>query len=459
MRLNLLKEKRILILGLGREGESSFNFLRKKFPKKIIGLADQKDLNSLSKKFLQKIKNDKNLKLHLGNDYVKDLKNYDIIIKSPGIPQKLIKPYISKKQVITSQTDIFLEKHRDKVIGVTGTKGKSTTSKLIYHILKNSGLKTKLLGNIGRPALDFFDTKSDYFVYELSSHQLQNLKVSPHIAVFLNIFQEHLDYYKNFQEYFNAKKNIFRWQKPNDFFVVNIDNPLLNKIIKKAKSQIIPISLKKNTKNGCYIKNEELFFSSEKIITKEEIPMFLKPYIYNVMAAVSVAKILGISNNVIKKSLKTFTPLKHRLEFVGNYNKIKFYNDSLATIPEATILALQTLNKVDTLILGGYDRKQNFNQLIAMLPKYKVKNLILFPDTSNRIIKILKEKKLSDIKVFLAQNMKEAVSYAFKNTKNNGICLLSPAAASFNLFKDYQHRGNLFKKYVKQFYYEKKRKA
>ena len=458
MRLDLIEKKKIIILGLAREGESTFFFLRKKFPKKKIGLADQKDFSQLSKNFQKIIKKDKNINLHLGKNYLKHLKNYEVIIKSPGIPQKEIAPFITKKQIIASQTDIFLEKHNKKTIGVTGSKGKSTTAKLIYHILKKANKKVKLIGNIGKPALDFFESKSDYFVYELSSHQLSDLKISPHIAIFLNIFREHLDYYKNFQEYFSAKKNIARWQKAEDFFVVNIDIPLLKDFSSNVKSKIVPISLKSQRKGVCF-KNGVFFFNSQKVIHLKEIPLSLRPYLYNIMAAIAVAKILKINNDKIKQGLQTFVPLKHRLEFVGEFKKIKFYNDSLATIPEASILALEALKKVDTLILGGYDRGQDFEILLSLLPKYKVRNLILFPDTDKRILKSLKNKKLQKIKVFLVQNMKKAVEEAFNNTKREGICLLSPAAASFNLFKDYKHRGNLFKKYIKEIAYEKENKT
>ena len=458
MRLDSIEKKKTIILGLAREGESTFFFLRKKFPKKKIGLADQKDFSQLPKKIQAILKKDKNLDLHLGKNYLQDLKKYEVIIKSPGIPQKEISSFLTKNQIITSQTDIFLERHREKTIGITGTKGKSTTAKLIYHISRKANQKVKLIGNIGNPALDFFESKADYFVYELSSHQLSDLKISPHIAIFLNIFREHLDYYKNFQEYFSAKKNIARWQKAEDLFVVNIDIPLLKDFSSNVKSKIVPISLKSQRKGVCF-KNGVFFFNSQKVIPLKEIPVGLRPYLYNIMAAIAVAKILKITNDKIKQGLQTFVPLKHRLEFVGEFKKIKFYNDSLATIPEATILALEALKKVDTLILGGYDRGQDFEILLSLLPKYKVRNLILFPDTDKRILKSLKNKKLQKIKVFLAKNMKKAVEKAFKNTKRGEICLLSPAAASFNLFKDYKHRGNLFRKHIKKIAYEKENKT
>jgi UDP-N-acetylmuramoylalanine--D-glutamate ligase len=450
VRLNLLKTKKVLILGLGREGESSFKFLRKQFPKKTIGLADQLSFNELPSNIKKLIKKDKNIKLYLGKNYLKALKNYEIIIKTPGIPQKILEPYLSKNQIITTQTDIFLEQYAKQTIGITGTKGKSTTSTLIYKILQSGGVKAQLIGNIGKPPLSFFQDRQakNFFVFELSSHQLRNLKISPRIAVFLNIFQEHLDYYKNFNEYFRAKRNITLWQKEGDYFVYNSDFSKLRDLAKKTKAIKIPFG-KRINKNGCYIDGNWIYFRGKKIIKTKEIPLRGEHNVSNVMAAISVGMIFGILPEIIKKTIKEFKPLPHRLEFVGEFKGIKFFNDSLATVPEATINAVNSIKNIKTLILGGFDRGQNFSELAKEILSKDIKNLILFPDTGHRIFEeIKKQKKGASLQCFFVKNMKEAVEIAFQITKK-GVCLLSPASASFGLFKDYRDRGNQFKKYVK----------
>ncbi|MFH1820387.1 MAG: UDP-N-acetylmuramoyl-L-alanine--D-glutamate ligase [Candidatus Nealsonbacteria bacterium] len=395
--LEELKDKKILILGFGREGQDAFLFLKRLFPKKIIGIADAKKVSA------------KNAVLHTGKNYLKAIKKYDVVVKSPGIPFKIL-PKSSIKKIITP-TDIFFDNCPSKIIGVTGTKGKSTTSSFIYQTLKSGGVKAKLIGNIGKPVLMSLlgAKKEDVFVYELSSHQLFHLKKSPHIAVLLNIYKEHLDYYKSFSEYARAKANIAKYQTKKDYFIYNSSDKRVKQIAKASKVKKIPIQ-------GKY-------------------------YDLNKAAAQAIAKLFKI------KPLKSFKLLPHRLELVGTFQGIEFYNDSLSTIPETTIEALDFLgSKVETLILGGFDRGLSFKKLGQRISKSQVRNVILFPKTGQRINKEIKNKNINH---FFARNMKEAVKQAYQNTKQNKICLLSPASPSFGLFKDYQERGELFKKYVK----------
>ena len=481
MELKDLKNKRILILGFGREGVDSFKFLRKLFPKKILGVADRnKKIKNPYKAepsgFRQKskiknlIRNDKKIKWHLGENYLQAIKNYDMVIKSPGIP--IYFPEIKKayqKGKITSQTEIFFDNCPGKIVGVTGTKGKSTTASLIYQILKTAGLKAHLVGNIGKPVLNllFSATPNDIYVYELSSHQLFNLKPAcpayrtgrrqagnrPHIAVLLNIYPEHLDYYKNLKEYANAKVNVTLHQKKDDYLIYNSQNKIVRQIVKKSKAKKIPISK--------------------------------KPYLQNIEAAKAIAKIFKISEKVVERAIKKFKPLPHRLELVGTFKGITFYNDALATIPEATIAALDTLGDgVETIFLGGFDRGISFRNLAKRILKSKIKNLILFPTTGEKIWReIISLKRLqpthhppafggplNPFKAFLvqrakrtsfssstspccsgAQYMKDAVKLTYQYTKKGKICLLSCASPSFSIFKDYKEKGNLFKRYVKRY--------
>ncbi len=447
-----LSKKDILILGLGREGESSLKFIRKLLPQKRIGLADKLIFEKLPPKAQLLIKRDKNLSLHLGKNYLRAIKRYDIIIKTPGIPKKSLTPFLKNGQIITSQSEIFLEKYAPITIGVTGTKGKSTTASLIYKILKTGGIKTVLLGNIGRPCLDYFKSKkpADFFVFEISSHQLQDLKISPHIAIFLNIFREHLDYYKNFSDYFSAKKNIGIWQKKNDFFIFNADLDYLKNFSKKIKSNLFSYGLKNKGLKKCYFKNGWILFENKKIIRKKEIPLYGDHNLFNAMAAISAGMILKIDPLKIKRAIKEFKPLKHRMEYVKKFGDIEFINDSLSTVPQATISAIGAVSNIETIILGGFDRGQYFKDLVEEISRRKIKNLILFPDTGKRIFLDLKKHAKYMPRCFFVSNMKDAVKIAFKEGRK-GVCILSPASASFNLFKDYKDRGEQFKKYVKIF--------
>lgn len=432
MTLEQLKAKSILILGFGREGQDAFLFLRKLFPDKMIGVADiKKEARSIK----YKARKDSKIKWHLGKDYLKALKNYDVIIKSPGIPFKIL-PRTVLVKVIT-QTDIFFDNCPGKIVGITGTKGKSTTSALIYQILK-AGLKASsfakgygghvhLVGNIGKPVLNLLPSSApkDVYVYELSSHQLYSLKKSPHIAILLNIYQEHLDYYKNFKEYAAAKANITLHQKRGDYLIFNSGNKIVREMAQKSKARKIPIG-------GKY-------------------------YALDINAAREVGKVFHIQEKIIAKAIKEFKPLSHRLEFVGEFKEIKFYNDSLSTIPETAIHALNFLGRnVQTLILGGFDRGLNFKNLTEEILKSKIKTLIFFPATGEIIFKelqsaakVLSQKQPSSH--FFVKNMKEAVKLAYLHTQKGKICLLSPASPSFGLFLDYKDRGNQFKKYVREY--------
>lgn len=401
MRIKELKNKKILILGFGKEGKDSYAALKKLFPKKKIAIADEK----------------KN-----GKDYLKAVRNYNLIIKTPGIPTRVVKPFLKKGAKITSQTEIFFDNCPGMIIGITGTKGKGTTASLIYQILKRAGLKARLVGNIGKPVFQILlGSRGDHiFVYELSSHQLQNLKKSPHIAVFLNLFPDHLDYYKNLGEYQRAKENIVLFQTKEDFFIYNKDDKIVIKIAKKTKAKKIPVQGKFN--------------------------------VLNRKAAIAVAKLFGIPEKKIEQAVKNFKPLPHRLEFVGRFNGIDFYDDSMSTIPEVTIAALDDLGrKVKTLIVGGSDKGSDYSKLAKKILQNKIRTLIIFPGTGEKVWqKILKIRKNNLPSPFFVNSMKDAVEISFQKTKRGEVCLLSPGAASFNFFRDYSERGSLFKKYAKK---------
>lgn len=415
-------ESKTLILGFGREGKATLSYLKKHSPNQEIGIADQKDREN----------------------YLDALKNYDVIIKSPGIPYL---PEIKESQklgkTITSATRIFFDKFKGKIIGVTGTKGKSTTTSLIYEVLLRGGINVHIIGNIGKPALDLLDEldEDDVVVFELSSFQLEDLDKSSHIAVITNIYPEHLDHHGDFSNYIKSKNNITAFQSGKDYLIFNEDNPEVRLIAQNSKANKIPFG-----------KND--YKMVEDLVHKDTIPLLGEFNLLNIVPAIVIGRLFKISDEKIEEAIINFKPLPHRLEFVGEFKGVRFYNDSLSTIPQTTVAALNTLGKnVGTLIAGGYDRGLDFAVLGEVIAKSNVKNLILFPDTGEKIWKaVINRIKNIEVRIkhFKTNNMKEAVELAFKHTSPGKIALLSPASSSFNLFKDYADRGSQFRDWVKK---------
>ena len=443
-----LQGKKILILGFGAEGKASYRFLAKYLPDPEIGIADQNKTIDLDKSI-----DIRNLKIHSGKDYLSCISEYNLIIKSPGIPDKLIKEKITSQE-ISSQTDLFLSGFSEQTIGVTGTKGKSTTVSLIYSILSFHNEDVLLVGNIGKPPFDEIEkiNKNTKIVFELSSHQLQNISVAPKISVLLNLFEEHLDHYKDYESYQLAKLNISLFQKKGDYFICNIDNEIIRELIRKnkIKSQLLFYSLTNKNIKGCYLddKNRIVINPLNKILdfsARKSLPGVHN--LSNIMAAVLVSQILNVPEEVMVQVINQFKSLPHRLEFVGEFKGISFYNDSISTIPEATIEAIRTLNNVDTLILGGYDRGINYRPLAAYLMKSAIKNIIYIGEAGSHIFKLMNaEKPKRSHRHIIVNKFSEIESVIRSNTKPDSICLLSPAASSYDEFNSFTERGDAFKK-------------
>ncbi len=404
-----------LILGYGKEGKITEKYLKKYYPKIKIGIAE--------------IHNEKEVFRVVPRKIPRHSAAFDIAIKTPGIKKELVKiPY-------TTATNIFFSRISGKntIIGVTGSKGKSTTSSLIYHILKTAGKNVELLGNIGKPMLQALlkpVPKDRIFVLELSSYQLDDIKFSPDIAVVTNLFPEHMDFHGNVKKYYETKKNIIQFSRyagsreaRQNYFIYNPKNAEMKKWLKDYKGKAMPFSKKTYQSNLIGEHNKS-----------------------NVQAAVSVTKILGIPENIIKKAAKNFKGLPHRLELVGEFKGIKFYDDAISTTPESTIQAIQALKNVDTIFLGGQDRGYDFSQLEKTIKKYKIKNVVLFPDSGKKISKSTK-----GLNVLKTHSMQEAVKFAFQNTKKGSVCLLSCASPSYSLWKNFEEKGNQFKLFIKKF--------
>ncbi len=404
---DLKKYKKILILGYGKEGHASERFLKKYHPAALIGIADKK----------------------ISVNYLNEQNKYDLVIRSPGIPKHLItKPY-------TTATNIFLANIDNVVIGVTGTKGKSTTVSLIYSILEKAGKTAHLIGNIGRPMLDTMLKKigkEDIFVCEFSSFQLDDIKFSPHIAVVLDLFPEHMNYHGNVKKYYHAKKNIIARATADDYFIYNPKFGQLKSWAKDSICQTIP-------------------FKQNIPIINKDIPLIGEHNRENIKAAVTVAHLLNINNDTIVEAIKKFTPLPHRLQMVGKFKEIIFYDDAISTTPQSTILAIESLKDVGTIFLGGEDRGYDFNKMVDVIIDYKIPNIVLFPDSGDTILKIIRLKKIKELHLFYTKSMEEAVKFAYQYTPKGKVCLLSNASPSYSLWKNFEEKGDLFQFFVKKY--------
>ncbi len=450
--LNYLEDKKIIILGYGKQGKSTYNFLRKNFPEKRIDIMDE-NLSLLE--INPELNEDIFCEVILGKIDVTLLEKYDLIIKAPGIS---LKNYNIEKIIkkITSEYELFLKFFDIVTIGITGTKGKSTTSSLINKVLLNCGKKSLLLENIGVPIFDDIEEidKDTIAVLEVSSHTLEFAKKSPHIAIMLNAYEEHLDHYKSFEDYVKAKFNIAKYQKENDYFIYNSENENMIKINFPYKENDISVFMNSNEiennikkqKNNIYIKNEHIYYNEEKIMNIN-MQMNLKGIhnLNNIMFVIAVSKILNLDITKTIEAICSFHSLEHRLEFVSNINGVDFYNDSIATIPEATINGIKALKKVNTIIIGGKDRGVNLDDLIEFLKSSEVKNIICIHTTGEIIYNRLKN---SEKEMFYFEDLKSAVKKSKEVTEKGKICLLTPAATSYGFFKNFEERGCLFKKYV-----------
>ena len=434
--------KKVAILGFGLEGKSTYKFIRK-YSDMMLYILDQNDV-SLD----DLIKNDSNVKVIYEN-YLDNLDDYDIIIKTPGISLNDI-DISSFQDKITSQLELLLEVFRKNVIGVTGTKGKSTTTTLIYEMFKNQGYDAYILGNIGKPIFDEIENfkEDSILVIEMSALQLEFVKCSPHVALILNLFEEHLDFAKTLKHYHECKLNIFKYQDKYDVGIYAYDNEYLNKYITNNKYKQDMISVSLNDDTNMHIKDNYVYYKNKKLYDIDSKRNLIGDCnLENIMFALAVAEVYYLKQDLVIDTINNFKPLAHRLENVGTYKGITYYDDTISTIPEATINALDSLNNVDTLIIGGLDRNINYLKLVSYINKSDINNIICMPDTGYKIAESLNRQLRN---VYEVQTLKEAVGIAKKKTKKGKICLLSPGAASYNQFKNYIEKGNMYQKYIKE---------
>lgn len=448
--LQRIENKKIVILGFGKEGVSTYRFIRRHFPKKRLVIADGNE-SLKTDEF-----DDKYVKFIKGKGYDRNLNEYDLIFKSPGISFNRLDYYVENER-ISSQTNLFLEYFHEQVVGVTGTKGKSTTASLIYHILKQSREEVFLAGNIGTPFFDIVEqlTPTSIVVAELSAHQLEFTQHSPDNAVLLNIYQEHLDHFNSFNNYQVAKMNIFKYHGKGCFLVYNGDDEYIPGWVRGYKPESDTCIFGTQIHPGLHVRchnHRVRFFNDGEIIDEYDLIDYKNlpgtHNYYNIMAAIAVCRRLGVPHDNIMSALQTFKGLPHRIEFVGRFHDIEFYNDSISTIPESAIAAVRALRGVETLILGGYDRGIDYQILIDFLKEERIPNIAFTGPAGHRMLEMCREQNALPDHYVETDDYTEIVRFAFAQTPPNGTVLLSPAAASYNQFKNFEERGNCFKKLV-----------
>lgn len=444
--------KKVLILGFGREGRALFRFLKEKYADQSIWIAD-KNVKPEAIRLLDPGFDNEYIS---GDSYLERLNEFDLVVKTPGIPLREIEGKMDLKK-LTSQTNLFLKLFSKQVIGITGTKGKSTTSSLIYHIIKCFTNDVVLVGNIGVPPFDVIDqiSPTTIIVFELSSHQLESVDVSPHISILLNIFQEHLDHYNSFVDYQKAKYKIAQFQLSGDYFIYNTEDERIAGLMQlmPLHSSVVGFGYDQHSKSVAWLDQEAAIVqfpsSSEVLAIHKTKGVQLKGNhnLLNCMAAVLAAKIIGISDALILEAVSSFKGLEHRLEYVGYFGQRHFYNDSISTIPEASIQALKAIENVDTLILGGNDRGIDYTPLVDYLKSAPLKCLVFTGLAGQRIMLELQKVEYSGVMQFW-DDFDEMVHHAIALTPPNGVCLLSPAASSYDKFANFEERGKRFKRLV-----------
>ena len=462
-----LAGRSVVIAGFGVEGRDVFRFLRAKFPDKTLGVAEARPLDALDAESRALLTKDPHVQLHLGRDHLAEVARYEVAFRSPGIPlgAPALQAAHARGTTLASQTALFLALRTQRVIGVTGTKGKSTTCALIDAIIRAAGRESHLVGNIG-PDLGGASplealgraTARGTFVYELSSFQLEGLTQSPDIAVLLDIVPEHLDHHGGFDAYIDAKEIITRYQSARDWLVYDASSSTASAIAGRSGAQPMPCRVDGPVDRGCFVEDDQRIvfaaaFGREDLMLVSDVARALpgRFNLRNVLPAMAVARILSIDTPTVASAVQGFEPLRDRFENVGTFRGITFYNAAIATVPEATLAHLVALApRVATLILGGVDRGVDYHGLAARVLQDRIATVILFPDTGARVwTEIEKLGGVRRPRRIDVADMETAVRAAYELTPSGAICLHSPAAPSRGgLFSSYAARGAAYRDWV-----------
>lgn len=441
----MFEHQKILILGFARSGYEAAKFLAYRNNEIIIN--DKKCEQDKDKvEELKKL----GVTIILGEHPDNLLDNsFDYLIKNPGVPidhKYVLKAHELGIEVINEVEMAYRLLPKDvKLVAITGTNGKTTTTTLVYEMLKKANISCHLTGNIGFPLCGFLNKlkSGDIIVMETSCQQLENLtQFNPDIAVMTNLSEAHIDFFKSYENYKRVKAKIFQNQTERNIAILNIENNDVLEVTKNIKSTVKYFSSKKEI-NGCYLKDNAIYYYDEKVVDLSDIRLVGMHNYENIMASIMVVKELGVKNEAIVSLLKEFTGVEHRIEFVKSLNGRIFYNDSKATNIKATQIALSSFNSPIILLLGGMERGQNFNDLKEYVTN--VKSIISYGECRDRIKDFANS---VNIKVYVVETLDSAVKKAYSLSNEGDIVLLSPASASWDQYKCFEDRGNEFKKVV-----------
>ncbi len=440
--IKFIEGKKVLIWGMGREGRSTFNYIRSIYPDMPLTIADsaEVDVSGYSRCDF------------ISAGEAPAFEGFDYIFKSPGIPVPHPERLSGR---LTSQTDVFLSAFAKNTIGITGTKGKSTTSSLLYHLLKSQSDNTLLVGNIGIPCFDCIDKidENTTVVFEMSCHQLEFARHSPHVGVVLNLYEEHLDHYLTMENYVRAKSHIFSCQSEGNIAILNAaDTETLKPYPKKGRVATV---CQGKCSESCDIQIDDATIVSPHgriEIAPSDTKLVGRHNLFNIGICYYICtELFGMDNAAFKGALATFSPLAHRLQLVGCFGGVTYYDDSISTICQSAINAVISLGNVGTIILGGMDRGLDYSELAEFLTTADIDNVILVGQTTDRMYALLSESGVCDrISVHPCRDFAVGVAKAKEVTAAGKICLLSPAASSYDMFKNFEERGDVFQQLVRE---------
>lgn len=449
-----IRYRKVAIIGLGVSNIPLIDYMYQK--KARVTVFDDREKESIPKELMDKIELYK-FEYSFGKNNLKKLINFDIIFRSPScLPTKLeLEEEAKRGAIVTTEIEMLMKMCPCKTIGVTGSDGKTTTTSLISAILKQAGYNTYLGGNIGTPLFTKLAEMKpeDIVVLELSSFQLMGMKVSPNIGVITNITPNHLNIHKDYQEYIDAKKNIFKYQNKNDRIVLNYDNEITRKCAKEAEAQVVLFSSKEKLENGFIVDGKMIKECKdnirEHILDIQDVILKGEHNYQNIATALAATKTL-VNIEDAAETIKKFNSVEHRLEFVKEINQVKWYNDSASSSPTRTISGIRAFDEELILIAGGYDKNLDYTPLAKPIVD-KVKTLLLIGQTSGKIFEAVKqemERQNKDIRIYMCDTLKETVDIANRIAKEGQVVLFSPGSASFDMFKNAYDRGNQFKNLV-----------
>ena len=451
-----IRFRKVAIVGLGVSNLPLMEYLYEK--KANVTVFDERDIDSISKDIMDKITT-YGFGFHFGEDALKNLKGFNVIFRSPScLPtRKELVDEANNGAIVTTEVELLMKMCPCKILGVTGSDGKTTTTSLINAILKKAGYNTFLGGNIGTPLFTkLSDMKpEDILVLELSSFQLMGMEISPDIAVITNITPNHLNIHKDYEEYIEAKKNIFKYQDEKGVLVLNYDNEITRNCEKEANGKVIFFSSKNKLDNG-YIVDEDVIKECEDKIRKhilnvEDVILRGNHNYQNIATAIAATSSL-VDMDIAVEAIKEFRPVEHRIEFIRELDGVKWYNDSASSSPSRTLSGINAFKEDIILIAGGYDKNLDYTPLAKPIIK-KVKSLILIGQTSGKIFDVVKlelERENKELDIHMCETLEETVNLAKKVAKPGQVVLFSPASASFDMFKNFADRGNQFKELVKK---------